>query len=169
MSLLVFRMAAELQRVPAHSESPEAAGRQTRDTRHDDYHRLFLWGSIAVVVLAFVMSVREDQRVGLGFLPDWPLPELCQSKSLLGWNCPGCGLTRSFIYLAHGELAASLQVHRVGWLLALGVVLQIPYRLWALRSPSGLPLGRRLPTIAGICVLILLIANWLADVIVRAS
>ena len=159
-------MAAELTAQPASPESVAPDAPQPRNDAHDDFHRLILWGSIAVVVLAFTMSVRDDQRVGLGLLPDWPLPELCQSKSLLGWNCPGCGLTRSFIHLAHGNLAASLSVHRVGWVLALGVVLQIPYRLWALRSQSGLPLGQRAPTAVALCVIVLLIANWLADLII---
>jgi hypothetical protein len=48
----------------------------------------------------------------------------------------------------------------MGWLLALAVVLQIPYRLIALRGPNRLPLGRRIPEICGYVLIAALIGNW---------
>lgn len=141
------------------SPLPQSTGR--------DYHWTMLAISLGVIVLACVLQVRGDQRVQFHWLAGWTLPELCQSKALLGWDCPGCGLTRSFIHLAHGDLAASLQVHRLGWLLALFVLVQIPYRLWALCSTTGSPLGHRLPWIAMWTIVFLLIANWFGGLVER--
>jgi hypothetical protein len=128
-------------------------------------HREVLVISAAVIVLAFLLEVHGDQRVAFRFLPAWPLPETCVSRKLFHVNCPGCGLTRSFVHLAHGDWRASWNVNRVGILLALIVVLQIPYRLWALCSPDRLPLGTSFPKFAGYLLVTLLIVNWLANLI----
>ena len=116
----------------------------------------------AVVVLAFFLEVHSDQRVAFSLFPAWPLPETCPSRSLFHIDCPGCGLTRSFIYLAHGDWAASLAIHRVGWLMALAVVWQFPYRIVALRSQTGAPLGNSVPKLFGWLLIVALIANWFA-------
>ncbi|MBL8850825.1 MAG: DUF2752 domain-containing protein [Planctomycetaceae bacterium] len=130
---------------------------------HDgDYHRLILILAAGVLLAACVLQVRPDQRVELSLLPDWPFPEVCQSKRMLGWECPGCGLTRSFVHLAHGDIPASLAVHPLGWLIALFVALQFPYRVWALRTPGSAPLGERIPWVIAGTLVLLLIANWLA-------
>lgn len=129
-----------------------------------EYHLWLLLVSLAVIVAAFLLRVRTDQRVELAALAGLPLPELCQFRAVLGWDCPGCGLTRSFIYLASGDIEASLAVNRVGWLFAAVVVLQIPYRLWAMCSADGRPLGQRIPWAFLWVPFALLIANWLVKV-----
>jgi Protein of unknown function (DUF2752) len=129
-----------------------------------EYHVWLLLCSVAVAAAAFVLRVRTDQRVELAVLPGLPLPELCQFRALLGWDCPGCGLTRSFVYLAAGDVEASLAVNRVGWLFAAVVVLQVPYRLWAICSADGRPLGQRIPWAFLWVPLALLVANWLVKV-----
>jgi len=140
-----------------------------RPDRCHDYHRTMLWLAIGTVAAALLLRVRPDQKVELMFLQGWPAPELCQSRAWFGWECPGCGLTRSFIHLAHGDIAASLAVHPVGWLMALLVVLQIPYRLWAMRSADGQPLGRLAPWIVAWSLIVLLIASWVAKIVTRLT
>jgi hypothetical protein len=51
------------------------------------------------------------------------LPILCTIRSVTGYPCPGCGLTRAIVWAAHGEFRASLASHPLGlpllaWLLA---------------------------------------------------
>src|SRR5262249_37084351 len=93
------------------------------------------------------------------------LPPLCVSRAYLGIKCPGCGLTRSFVYLAHGEFMASLRAHRVGWLLFALIAAQVPYRLWAMRwPPKGRALARFANWVGGVLV-VLLMANWVGELV----
>jgi hypothetical protein len=125
--------------------------------RHRNW--LLLFG--AVFIAAFALDVRDDDRVAPRGLPSCPLPETCTTRSLFGIDCPGCGLTRSFIHLAHGEWAASLRSHRVGWVLAMAVLMQFPYRFAALIYLKDQPLGARMPRIFGGFLIALLLGNWL--------
>ena len=36
-----------------------------------------------------------------------PLPELCLARRITGSGCTGCGMTRSFISIMHGDLAGA--------------------------------------------------------------
>lgn len=107
---------------------------ERRLQKRRNHHRVLLAIYATVVVLMFLLQVRSDQRVEFFFLPDVPLPETCYSRSLFDVDCPGCGLTRSFIYLAAGRIADSWSANRVGWLLLFAVLIQFPYRLLALRN-----------------------------------
>jgi hypothetical protein len=124
-------------------------------------HREMLAVSAAVVVLSFVLQVPSDQRVVVAGLPRFPFPQTCMSRAWFGIECPGCGLTRSFILLAHGDWQGAWKMHRLGWLLALAVLLQFPYRIYALKSNRAAPLGRRLPRYFGYTLIALLLGNWL--------
>lgn len=127
-------------------------------------HREMLVITCLIVVLSFLFEVRDDDRVFVHGLPDWPLPPTCLTYQWFGVKCPGCGLTRSFVHLAHGNLAASWQLHRLGWLIAMAVLLQFPYRLWALSHTGKPPLGLVIPKLFGYTLIALLILNWLWDV-----
>lgn len=128
------------------------------------HHRLMLVLSVGAILAAFLLEVRSDGRVQVPGLPQFPLPATCGSRVWFGVECPGCGLTRSFIHLAHGEWQASLRVHRLGWLLALVVLAQIPYRLVALSRPEEYAMGRRAAQWFGYGMAFLLVANWLLKV-----
>ena len=128
-------------------------------------HLEMLLMSCAVVALAVVLDVRPDHQVSFRFLPNWPLPPSCASRAIFGVPCPGCGLTRSFVYLAHGEWQASLEMHRLGWLLALAVVFQFPYRLAALLGRKDRPLGSLAPAVFCWTLIFLLLANWVLQIV----
>lgn len=128
-----------------------------------DFHRLSLAVSIGVLVLSFILSFNGEQRLTLPGLNGHPLPPLCASRALLGIHCPGCGLTRSFVSLAAGDWTAAWKFHRLGWLVFLGVAAQIPYRIWGLVHPTGLPLGERWPDRLLLGFLGLLILNWVVS------
>lgn len=66
----------------------------------------------------------------------WELPPMCLWKGMLGVDCLGCGLTRSFTYMGHGQLAQAFAMHKAGPLLWALVLAQVPWRLrllWAWR------------------------------------
>ena len=57
------------------------------------------------------------------------IPETCASRRILGVSCPGCGLTRSFVFTARGELRQAVKANAMGPMLFCLCWLQIPYRL----------------------------------------
>lgn len=130
-------------------------------------HLFFLALATLVVAMALLLDVRGD-RVAIAGLRDYPLPHLCMSRSLFGLSCPGCGLTRSFIYLAHGDWQAAWRVHRLGWLVAAIVLFQLPYRAWMLAGRrDGMPV-RLVQWHAGIVVALLLV-NWCLGLVEASS
>ena len=96
-------------------------------------------GHTAVLVLAagallisLLLEVRGGESVSVPGVSA-VLPELCYYKRMFGSNCPGCGLTRAFIALAHGNLAAAWHYNPASLLVFVAVVFQIPYQstqLW---------------------------------------
>ena len=104
---------------------------------------LFLLGC-AVLCFSFLMRSPGESLVylpGFGF----PLPDLCSSKQLLGLECPGCGLTRSFIAISHGEFEKAWNLNPASFLAYAFVIGQIPWQIYQL---SRIRRGR-LPINAG--------------------
>jgi hypothetical protein len=119
-----------------------------------------------VIVAAFILQVAPDgDRVYLRGTPAAKVPPLCFSRAVLGVPCPGCGLTRSFIYLAQGNWSASWEAHRLGWLIAALTLLQVPYRLYEITSPGRWQPGRALTCVALIGVVVLFFVNWLVNLL----
>ena len=116
--------------------------------------------AIVVLVSAPLLEVRTQDRVGVRGLPGFVLPPTCLARDLFGVECPGCGLTRSFVNLAHGDWTASLRCHRIGWLLMLMVLLQVPYRIHALRNRGKSLLSPTMASWIGPVLLALLAGNW---------
>lgn len=92
------------------------------------------------------------------FLPVLQTGYTCPSRTLLGLPCPTCGMTRAFVALAHGELAAAFQVSPAGallagavWLLAVADVVRLALGL-PLPAPS--PRAARAAVLAGAGVLL---------------
>ena len=90
----------------------------------------------SAIVLVLLFLETDSRRVSLIGLPQFPVPELCLTQSFFKIDCPGCGLTRSCLSLSHGDWRASLAYHRLGWLVLSLVVIQVPYRTFALLNPS---------------------------------
>lgn len=95
-------------------------------------HGVFLGLSLMVMIASILLQNSDsagDSRLqwggnGQGFA----LPPLCIAKRLTGYDCPGCGLSRSFVALAHGEWSESLAFNPVGWYWFGFIAGQIPYR-----------------------------------------
>jgi uncharacterized protein DUF2752 len=105
------------------------------------YHLVWLSLCIATLLAALPLTVRSQSQVVLP-LVGIPLPELCMTRRTFGINCPGCGMTRCFIALAHGDLASAWSYNPAGiWLFAI-MAFQIPFR-----SVQLLRIGRALPEI----------------------
>ncbi len=85
--------------------------------------RLAAIGAIlGAVALAVVLPYSPGDR--LLSIGGQTLPTLCLSRSVLGISCPGCGLTRSWVALAHGDIDGSLRDHPLGALVMAYLLLQ---------------------------------------------
>lgn len=122
---------------------------------------------IAVLAIAgsFVLNVGPEDRVHVRCLPTSPIPKTCLTRDLFGVDCPGCGLTRSFIHLAHWDWKASWKMHRLGWLLFLATLLQVPYRAQALLSKKGGVVPAWMANQFGRALIVLLIVNWVSGIV----
>lgn len=100
---------------------------------------------IAVLALAgavIAASVAFDGDSSVVTIFGQPVPTLCVWRQLTGLRCPGCGLTRSFVYMGGGHPLDALRTHILGPAMWIFVAAQIPYRMMRLwgdraRSPRG--------------------------------
>jgi hypothetical protein len=126
-------------------------------------HAIFLALACAVIIASFTLSVGGSQKVtlpGIGL----SLPSICQFRNITGIDCPGCGLSRGFIHLAHGDLAGAWRFNPAAALVFAFVVVQIPYRsvqLWRIHRGWPELNWRRAGNVAIGVVAVALIAQWL--------
>ena len=91
---------------------------------------------VGMVLLSRCLCVDGAGRVSYGSGGGCSVPTSCLFKALCGLDCPSCGMTRSFVALAHANLRAAWRYNRVGPALFIFVLLQIPYRALRLLSPG---------------------------------
>lgn len=121
--------------------------------------------SFATVVLACVLQIRPDHRVELGLGPSMAVPELCGSRILFNADCPGCGLTRSFISLVRGDIWRAWSLNRTSWVFFIALLAQFPYRLWRLRElQRNVVSEHKWPKWFGLTLIWLLVLNWILKV-----
>jgi uncharacterized protein DUF2752 len=93
-------------------------------------------------------------------------PVLCPFRLVTGLPCPGCGLTRSWVYLAHGHWGESFTANPFGVVALLFVVVAVlPTALCVVRRRS-FPTLRRLFDGRVVWVVV---AAWLAFGVVRLT
>ena len=132
------------------------------------WHQQVLLVAAGVVVLAFLLEVRADERVGVRGISRWALPQVCASRAWFGVACPACGLTRAMVHLAHGDCAAALRAHRLAGLVAFTILLQFPYRA-AWLSQGRPPLGVVIPRLYLFFLAAALIVNWLVGLVFASA
>lgn len=91
-------------------------------------------------------------------------PILCPFRLITGLSCPGCGLTRSWVYLMHGDWAAALGANIFGPLLVvavIGLAAVVVARRIRRRPPPALE------TLARNRLTYVVLAAWLAYAVVR--
>lgn len=114
----------------------------------------------AFAPFVFKPGATPDEGVRLG---SSKLPTVCVSKRVFGVSCPGCGLTRAFVLIAHGRFVESLAVHRAGLAIYGFVLWQVVARAIGVWKPLRPVVGfeaavqRFFPVVA----IVLLVGNWL--------
>jgi len=101
------------------------------------------------------------------FLPiDAPssVPPICLFRITTGFDCPGCGMTRAFVHLGHGDAAGAFDLHPLVVVAAPAVA-----ALWiallveaATRRPVIERVGARTRNLVAIGLTVVFVAVWLA-------
>ena len=124
------------------------------------YHREILWLSVAMLAIAPMLRTLGDERVAARWFPSLVLPPTCASRILFDADCPACGLTRSFVHLAHGDPVASFRAHHLGWLLMAVALFQVPYRAHMLWGSGRFAVPKPVAAAISAILIVLLIGNW---------
>lgn len=85
------------------------------------FHLTIFLLSLCVVVASAVLTPSDAAVSLFGF----ELPRVCTWKNVTGLDCAGCGLTRSFTYMGHGQVVEAFQHHKLGpffWAFVVGLV-----------------------------------------------
>ncbi len=142
--------------LPHQLSDPAAAARQWR------YHLLWLLLAVAVLAVAVVCRAAPESITVPGMVA--PLPGICLSRRLFGLECPGCGLTRCFVALAHGEVASAWRFNPAGLLWFAALAWQVPYRalqLYLLRGGRELRVRRGVTEGLILALMAACLAQWL--------
>lgn len=131
-------------------------------------HLVLLAMAIGIIAISFAMRVGDADSESV-YLPwmDTPLPPSCSARLTLGISCPGCGLTRSFIAISHGQLQRAWNLNAASFLIYSFVLVQIPWHLFQINR-----IRKNVPTVRSLWIYFPLIACAVALVlqwIVRMS
>jgi hypothetical protein len=114
----------------------------------------FYGTALAAIAASFVISPHQAT--------DGPI--LCPFRRFSGLPCPGCGLTRSWVSFAHGDVSAAFDYHAFGPLLFVTVVVALGVKAFTLITGRQLsPPTVRVLKLAAACV----VAIWLGWSLVR--
>ena len=118
------------------------------------------WAALTAVLAASFLLPPPGRDGAIGHLPS-----ICPFYNLTGLPCPGCGLTRAFVCLGHGQWRASLHWHPLGWLVY-GVCLLLWLRtgLFLWRGVTLWPLPPLAVTRLGWCAAALILITGIARI-----
>ncbi len=147
--------------------------RSTRPAFRAGWDRPSTWHHWAVLALAggvlagsAAFSIRDREEVIVPIL-NRPLPGTCTFRRLTGLPCPGCGMTRGFISLAHGRLADAWSYNPAAIAFFALVVSQVPYRVWQIaRIRRGLLEHHFIALEHGLAVgiIVILVVQWVCAI-----
>ena len=108
------------------NEAKKSVGDWSASAAITSFHGIMLVGALIVMLLSFLMTTNEFNQV---FLPGiaMAMPESCVTKMYLGFDCPGCGMTRAFIKISDGRFVEAWQLNSASFVVYLFFAIQIPW------------------------------------------
>ena len=96
------------------------------------YHLLILVLVLCIIILSFLFRLRKYHVV----LPiiNVELGPICLIKIVTGYNCPFCGMSRSFVSASSLDFSSAIRYNLAGPLLYIICLLNIPYRIVVLNG-----------------------------------
>jgi hypothetical protein len=121
------------------------------------YHGIILAVCAVVITAAFLCDV---DKLGI-YLFGWKWPMKCFLHRFFDVDCALCGMSRSFVSLAKGNLADSFEYHLLGPFAFAFFAMQIPYRITAIiKCPAKTPAFTKIMTGAGVFLLAAVFFRW---------
>ena len=118
-----------------------------------------LWPSTyflgALLLLSALLPLPHHNRIA-----GWG--SICWFHNFTGLPCPGCGLTRAWVTMAHGQLGESLAWHPLGPLLFVTALGYVIWSSWAARCRPPFPMPIRLQNAVIGVGATLMLAFWVA-------
>ncbi len=90
------------------------------------------------------------------------MPSLCLFHNLTALPCPGCGLTRAWVAMAHGHFGASLVWHPLGPLLFVSALIYTFWSGWMALARPPFPLPARWQSRALVSFSLVMLTFWAA-------
>jgi len=123
-----------------------------------------------ILTLTFLITFHQNNKNNLTFF-NLKLPPLCLSKSLTNTECPGCGMTRSFVNIAKFNFGEAFKLNRVSIPLFIYFIYAFLYHSYCLtilnqEVPSKLSIYNK--WFANL-ILILLISNWFLGLFIGSN
>lgn len=122
------------------------------------------WGAIFGIPALFIVAYIYGAIPSLGKLP------LCGARYFLGFDCPGCGMTRAISALTHLNFRSSIDYHPLGIFVAVWL-LYVFFRhiFWMIsgRYPKEL-MSQRGRDILVYSFLFFLILSWLIKIAIMS-
>ncbi|MDF1661544.1 MAG: DUF2752 domain-containing protein [Planctomycetota bacterium] len=140
------------------SSIPEAAPSEAPSGNRRSHKYMLVIASIVVLLSVFLPLPTGGKLVVFGV----ESPPLCVFQAKLGIDCPGCGLTRSFVSMGHIDIVQAWEFNRVGPLFFFVFFFQIPYRIMALWD-RRLQLNSRRWDLTYPVIALLMIINWIVN------
>ncbi len=88
------------------------------------------------------------------------MPSICAFHNFTGLPCPGCGLTRSWVSMAHGQFANALVWHPLGPVLFLSALIYTFWSGWMALSRPPFPLPMKLQTCFIVGLSLVMLGFW---------
>ena len=134
------------------------------------YHVWWLVGCLTVLALAASLRTRGSRQVMVPGI-QMALPEICVFRRNTGLDCPGCGLTRSFIAMTGGDWTRAWGLNPAAYLVYALVVLQIPYRILQIGRLLHGQQALHMPGLQWLMWLLAaaLIGQWLVKLVLRLA
>jgi hypothetical protein len=119
---------------------------------------LLLHGAMLVAPMVLLLAHIRFHVNGVG---------VCVVRSLLGVDCPGCGITRSVMALFAGDICRALRLHPAGPFVVALIVLMVTYLVLVLFTKfKGLEWRKEVRAFTGIEMLAFaaLLTGWIGRV-----
>ena len=125
-------------------------------------HVSYLVILLLFLLVPFLVSLKPVSPRPLSLL-GIPLPPGCPSRQLFNVECPGCGMTRSFVALTHGQWKLAWDYHRIGIVLYVYFAARVLAHAWFLVRPEAAShrVGEAVYNLTAWSMIVLLLGNWL--------